>query len=236
VNELSPAPRILLACLALAACATTRAQSSCDSDREPRPVALLERFISADCESCWTDAKTPRAAKGDLVLDWIVPGARGDDAPLAAAATRDARPRLEALHRPPPAAADTARHGSGRADHRLRVAQGPAFNGYIGTSIALQPGRGGPWQAWLVLVETLPAGTEGSPVERNLVRNAFRPDWDGARPLSKKEQSKLYESRPMQIPEGARPDRLRVVGWVEDAQGRIRGIAQSRCASPKGKG
>ena len=37
------------------------------------------------------------------------------------------------------------------------------------------------------------------------------------------------------IPEGANPDRLRVVGWVEDAQGRIRAIAESRCLPVGGK-
>ena len=34
----------------------------------------------------------------------------------------------------------------------------------------------------------------------------------------------------MNIPEGVRPERLRVIGWVEDAQGRVLGIAQTRCA------
>ena len=29
------------------------AQSSCASDGQPRPVALLERFINADCAACW---------------------------------------------------------------------------------------------------------------------------------------------------------------------------------------
>jgi hypothetical protein len=33
----------------------------------------------------------------------------------------------------------------------------------------------------------------------------------------------------MQIAEGVRAERLRVVGWVQDAQGHIHGIAQSVC-------
>jgi hypothetical protein len=33
----------------------------------------------------------------------------------------------------------------------------------------------------------------------------------------------------MSIPEGAKPERLRVVGWVEDARGRVVAAAQSRC-------
>ena len=105
----------------------------------------------------------------------------------------------------------------------------------MGASIELKPGSGGPWQAWLVLVETLPAGTEGSPVARNLVRNALQPAWDGPHPLSNKEHLRLFESRPLSIPEGADPRRLQVVGWVQDASGRIRAIARSRCA-PAGKG
>jgi hypothetical protein len=40
----------------------------------------------------------------------------------------------------------------------------------------------------------------------------------------------------MNIPEGANPSRLRVVGWVEDARGRIRAIAQSLCVPPGAKG
>jgi hypothetical protein len=34
----------------------------------------------------------------------------------------------------------------------------------------------------------------------------------------------------MRIAEGTKPSRLRVVGWVQDAQGKVRAIAQSRCS------
>ncbi|EJE49649.1 hypothetical protein PMI14_05780, partial [Acidovorax sp. CF316] len=62
------------------------AQSSCSSDGVARPAALFERFVSADCESCWADKATPApSAPGTLVLDWIVPGTQGDNAPLSAA-------------------------------------------------------------------------------------------------------------------------------------------------------
>ena len=37
------------------------------------------------------------------------------------------------------------------------------------------------------------------------------------------------EMRPVRIPEGAKPERLRLVGWVQDAQGRVVAAAQSRC-------
>jgi hypothetical protein len=109
------------------------------------------------------------------------------------------------------------------------VAHGLAVNDYIGTSISVQQPGPERWSAWLALVETVPAGVEGSPVERNLVRNTFQPPWDGAKPLSKADRRRLLESRPMQIPEGAKPSRLRVVGWLEDSRGHIRAIAQSRC-------
>jgi hypothetical protein len=41
----------------------------------------------------------------------------------------------------------------------------------------------------------------------------------------------LHESRPMRIPEGAQPERLRVIGWVEDARGRLVAAARSACAA-----
>jgi hypothetical protein len=231
MNKASPAA--LLLALAVAG---AQAQSSCDSDGQPQPAGLLERFVSADCGDCWNDAATPRPRRGEVALDWIVPGGKGDDAPLAAAASRDSLARLEALKRAAPERADASHRRAAPSGHALRVAHGLAFNGYVGASIELKPGRGGPWQAWLLLVETLPAGTEGSPVARNLVRNVLQPAWDGEAPLSKAQQRRLFESRPMSIPEGADPKRLRVVGWVEDARGRIRAIAQSRCAAPAGKG
>jgi hypothetical protein len=228
MNKLSR--RTALALLLPVLCAGgAQAQSSCSSDGQPRPVAILERFINADCESCWSDARTPRPGPREIALDWIVPGSRGDDAPLSAAGSRDALDRLEALGRPAPPRAGTARHKLLRAGRRVRVAQGLPFNGYIGTSIELKPGGAGPWKAWLLLVETIPAGTDGTPVERRLVRNALQPPWDGDRPLSRQERARLFESRPMSIPPGAKPARLRVVGWVEDARGRVVAAAQSRC-------
>jgi hypothetical protein len=228
MNNLSR--RTALALLLPALCAGgVQAQSSCSSDGQPQPVTILERFINADCESCWSDARTTRPEPEAIALDWIVPGKRGDDAPLSAAASRDAVQRLKALGRPAPPQAGTARHKLQRSGRQLRVAQGLPFNGYIGTSIELKPGGTGPWKAWLLLVETIPAGSDGTPVERNLVRNALQPPWDGKTPPPQQAQERLFESRPMSIPEGAKPERLRVVGWVEDARGRVVAAAQSRC-------
>ena len=224
------------ACLLALAAAGAQAQSSCSSDGQPQPAALLERFINADCDSCWGAADTPRPGRGELALDWVVPGSRGEDAPLSAVALREARRAWKpwaARSRP-----GTWHRGASAqaAARRLRVAHGLPFGGYVGASIELQRGRGGPWQAWLLLVETLPAGTEGSPVERNLVRNVLQLAWDEATPASEGRPGSFYESRPMSIPPGADAARLRVVGWVEDARGRLRGIAASRCVRGAGQG
>jgi hypothetical protein len=230
--------RLILATALLLGIAATpaRAQSSCSSDGQARPQALLERFINADCESCWSDAKVSRPASGELALDWIVPGSRGQDAPLAAAAIGDGATRLDALGRKVPLQADSSMRTVQGSAPRLRVAHGLPFNGYVGASIELKPGSGGPWRAWLLLVETLAAGTEGSPVERNLVRNVLQVAWDEGHLLPKEEQPRRIESRSLSIPEGAKGERLRVVGWVEDARSHIRAIAQSRCAWAPSKG
>jgi hypothetical protein len=221
VNYPTLAAFVLTALLAGAA----HAQSSCSSDGQPQATGLLERFINADCENCWAARQTPEPAAGAIAIDWIVPGARGDDAPLAAAATTDARERLGAVGKeiPPQTSTTFSRLVDTR---RLRVAQGLPFNDYIGTSIELTPRGAGPWRAWLVLVEDLPAGTEGSPVARSLVRNALALEWNtGAK------TQRLRESRPMRIPEGAQPQRLRVVGWVQDARGRLVAAAKSACTA-----
>ena len=62
---------------------------------------------------------------------------------------------------------------------KLRVAHGLALGGYIGASIELTVDAipAGNWQPWLLLLETIPAGMEGTPVTRNLVRNVLIPSW-----------------------------------------------------------
>ncbi|MHB1200939.1 MAG: hypothetical protein ACYCZ6_15575 [Polaromonas sp.] len=214
-----------------------QAQSYCASDGQPRPARLLERFINANCADCWTDPATPQAGADQLALDWVVPGSQGDDAPLSAVASRDALARLQALGQQVPAQAQAAsRPVKGIQGATLRVSHGLPVADYIGASIELKPipvaARNQRWTAWLALVETLPAGTEGSPVERNLVRNLLQPIWDGRKQLLKTEQNRFFESRPMNIAPGANPSRLRVIGWVEDEKGQVLAAAQSRCATP----
>lgn len=220
----------LLAALAL----TAWAQTPCSSDGQRPPPRLVERFISADCADCWRQAGAPTG--NALALDWIVPGALGDEAPLSAAARREGLERLRALGAAPPSryAPLQIAHNAPGTQRPLRVAAGPPVNDYVGVSIHFQPSPGTPraaavWTSWLALVETLPAGEEGSPVERNLVRNLLVSAWDGRLPLSKQDRSTWYENRSMSIPPNARAGRLRVVGWVQDARGRIVSIAQSVC-------
>ena len=117
----------------------------------------------------------------------------------------------------------------------MRVAHGLPFNDYIGASMELPQSEVRPLPqpvtGWLVLVETIAAGTDGTAVERNLVRNALSRTWDAREQLSKDEQKRLFESRPMGLGATTRPERLRVVGWAEDAQGHVVAAAQSRCAA-----
>jgi hypothetical protein len=211
-----------------------QAQSVCASDGQARPVALLERFINADCADCWRDAGTLQASPGSAVLDWVLPGAQGEDAPLSAVARRDGLERLEALNLTLPGGkAQRSVRVTRPPGYRLRVAHGVAFNGYLGVSIefkrvgASSPSAkdsplNWPLTGWLALVETLPAGTEGSPVERQLVRGLFRADWDRRQPGA-------VQSRSMAVSEGVNPERLSLVGWVENARGQLLAVAQSRC-------
>ena len=228
-----PIASILVLAATLSTAPALHAQSSCSSDGTARPIALVERFINADCENCWSDARTRATGRGEIALDWVLPGSRGDDAPLAVVARQEGLQRLVALKQAVPAQASTIRTPVDKRPHALRVAHGLAFNGYLGASIELKPGSGAPWSAWLALVETVPAGIENSPVERNLVRNVLQPSWDSTRPLSKRDRAKLSETRSMNIPAGANLDRLRVIGWVEDARGRIVAAAESRCGASK---
>lgn len=234
----------------------TQAQSSCSSDGQKAPTALLERFISADCATCWAKATLPQPAPSQAVLDWIVPSPQGEDAALSAAATREAQARLQALAVPWLASKTgmqastvqkTLPYSARARSAKLRVAHGLPFNGYIGASIEFTPtpvrrdahktpsrSSGHDVYAHLILVETLPAGAEGSDVERNLVRNVLITPWNKADELGKvnKEGFKpFFESRPISLPAGVNPERLRVLGWVQDAAGRVLATAQSRCAN-----
>jgi hypothetical protein len=197
----------------------------CTSDDVPQPELLMERFTSADCLACWRDRNTPQGAAGTLALDWIVPGLKAEGAALASDASDDAMDRLDYLRRPTPKGAEvvsTRREGD---PLRLRLAHGQAFNDYIGTSMQLRQAGDEVWHAWLLLVEKVPPGQDGSPIARNIVRKVFRPDWARVG----RGTGELAETRSMQVPPGARPERLRLVGVLQDGRGRIRAISQTEC-------
>lgn len=225
--------RQVLAVLALLVPALVSAQAVCASDGQPRPVALVERFINADCEACWRDLRTHPAKAGQAVLDWVLPGSKGDDAPLSAVASRDGMKRLQSQGRDvPQTASDHTTNTMGLAGSRLRVARGFPLSGYVGASIELKPlpasVRGQEWTAWLALVESLPKGTEGSPVARNLVRNLVQVGWNGSMSTAR-QQKRFFESRVMSVASGVNPERLAVIGWVENSRGEVLVAAQSRC-------
>ena len=99
-----------------------------------------------------------------FALDWIVPSARGEAAPLSVAATPEAATRV-------------ARAGALRGDEALTVTtplparselqvvvrDGPAWNGYIGLQLDASYASTRPLPAglagWLALVERIPAGS-----------------------------------------------------------------------------
>lgn len=209
-------------------------QGACSSDGQPTPSALFERFTNADCASCWADATTPAAPPGALTLDWIVPGSLGDAAPLAAAASSDALDRLAALQRVATTRQDHLTTPiAGKPTAFMRVAHGPAVGDYMGvlTSLRLPPGTALalPLTGWVVLLEALPEGTAGSPAPRFVVKNAFQPLWKIGELLSNQEDLDFNDVRAMNLPEAVATDRLRVAGWVQDAQGRILAAVQSAC-------
>jgi hypothetical protein len=207
----------------------------------------------------------PVAAKAEADLDWIVPSPQGDEAALSTAATRDAQARLQELKLPWTAAQANMQTSAvlggphEKSASTVRVAHGLPVSGYIGASIEFTPSAAlrrkasthkklssphGTREvlAYLVLIETLPAGAEGSNVERNLVRNVLVTPWNLGEQLARAPQDgfkPLFESRPISIPQGVNPDRLRVLGWVQAAkfetkglpspQTRVLAMAQSRC-------
>ncbi len=183
------------------------------------PTELVERVMPADCEACWREA-APAPGPGAVVLDWIAPA--GGDAPMAAVAQADA------LTRAAPAAGATAVRRSPLPHRRraaLEVNSGPPLNGYIGLRLsifrraALPPDA----QAFLALVERVPAGSEGSPVARQVVHGVAGP----VSLAGLATRRELIHWFAMALPETARPERLAAAGWLQTAQGEVIAAAQS---------
>jgi hypothetical protein len=194
--------------------------------------------LSADCDTCWAANRGPVPAHDALALDWVAPSDREGDAPLSTVALRDATDRLAHLKLAAPSKT-SAVHAITRSQRiaTLRVAHGLPFNGYIGASIEmLRPLHfSGAYTVHLALVETIAASAEGNAMPRNIVRNVLQAKFNGRKQLSKSELSvgkPYFESRPMSIPPGTNPDRLSVVGWVQNEAGQLLAVAQSRCMKP----
>lgn len=107
----------------------------------------------------------------------------------------------------------------------MSLAVGPAWHGYFGVQAdvvgTLPPGS----SLWLALVEAIPAGSDGSPVARELVRSV-------AGPLTlnlPKGKTKLNHLRAMRWPDSAKPERLQARGWIESADGTMLAVASPRC-------
>jgi hypothetical protein len=207
---------------------TLHAQPSDIAPCAPAHAAVLERFIGAECTACWTDASTSGAPPGEWLLDWIVPSSRGDDAPLSPAAPSEATGRARrTLNTGVDDARTVVHRTAARAASRAQfaVASGPAFNGYFGVQL---DGRGR-WpagtSAWVALVESVAAGTDGTPVPRQLVRTVAGP----FQPAELRSGKPWRVLQAMRWPETAKPERLRARAWLESADGRIVAMAGERC-------
>ena len=211
-------------------------------------AALVEQFIAADCPGCWAGHPSAAAARDPSAaaargwqLDWITPA--GHHAPLAAAALPEAADRLQRAALP--AATASAAQAQvqvqvqlqlqrraglpARPGLSLRVAAGPAWQGYFGLQLSLLPPPRPAWPAgttaWLGLVELLPAGSEGNAAPRALVRSVAGPlPLDGAKP-----GQRLTHLRALRWPESAKPERLQARAWLEAPDGRVVAMAADRC-------
>ncbi len=206
------------------------AQTLCSSAGVAAPQAVFERFARADCLACWQDTATPAPGASALVLDWIVPGTLGEDAPMAAAAVPEALDRLQTLQRPVPRERDIhTAPVEPLAGLRLRVGRGPEVNGYVGATLSLDTSAPDPWSYHLLLVQAVAQGTEGTPVPRYVVRNAIQGRWTADNALPASRHRRWIEVRPMRLPEGADPALFHTVAWVENADGRVVAAARSVC-------
>jgi hypothetical protein len=193
-------------------------------------AAVLERFISAECQACWTDASVVQAGAGEWLLDWIVPSARGDAAPLSSAAPPEARARARRALKAEPAN-DRARvqRSAARSDPswQISVVSGPAWSGYFGVQIDASGRAHSGVSAWIALVETVAAGTDGSAVPRELVRTLAGP----FAPSELRSGQPWQHLLAMRWPETAKPSRLHARAWIEDAAGRIVAMAGEPCGA-----
>ena len=231
-----------------AAAAPTRAANA---PACPGPgAAVQERFFSAECADCWAGSEASLAATpapsarsrpniknqpafaSAWLFDWITPA--GDAAPLALgalpeSAERAARLGLTAL---PPAAThrqDLAALPPRSLGATIKLESGPAWQGYFGLQLTLSSPRR--WQppagasAWLALVEIVPAGRDGTPVKRALVRSVA-----GPLPLSALTAHRSSSHlRALRWPAAAEPANLQGRAWIEGPDGQILAVTADQC-------
>ncbi|HEY6354212.1 MAG TPA: hypothetical protein VIY30_06970 [Burkholderiaceae bacterium] len=191
-------------------------------------AAVLERFISAECEACWTAANVPPPGADEWLLDWIVPSARGDNAPLSPAAPAEAAARSRrALGTEPANGRTIVQRSSARAGNglHLRVASGPAWSGYFAVQLDGAGRAPSGATAWIALVESVNAGTDGTIAPRQLVRTVAGP-FEPAELRSGKPWQRLQA---MRWPATAKAVRLSARAWIEQRDGRIVAMASERC-------
>ena len=215
----------LLPWLVLCASSSGLAHAACPP---AQPQVLLERFISADCAMCWqAEPPNPAPTRSAFVLDWIVPAPPGVEAPLAAAALLEAAPRAARDGRLDANEALTHSHPlPARSALVVEVADGPAWNGYIGLSMKVRYSATRPLpknlSAWLALVEHIDAGNEGTSVDRVLVRSLI-----GPLALDALARQPVEHLRAVRVPESGKAERLATVGWVEANNGRVIALGRS---------
>ena len=196
----------------------------------PANAAVLERFINAECEACWRDAAAAQPKGSEWLLDWIVPSARGAEAPLSSAAPAEARARAgRALKSAPTDARARVQRSAPRSASSLQlsVVSGPAWNGYFGVQVDGSGRSAAGASVWVALVEAIPSGTDGTPLPRELVRTVSGP----VTPAELRNGQPWQHLLAMRWPDTAKPSRLRARAWIEDGHGRIVAMAGERCGT-----
>ncbi len=215
-------------------CAALPAAAAAPACPAPQ-AAVAEALFSADCAQCWAAAAGPTVPANAWRFDWISPG--GDAAPLAAGALPESAERGQRLGAAAaatsPAPARWQAAGKPLPGLHLRVESGPAWQGYFGLQLSLTATKRAAHTttlpagatAWLALVEQVPAGNDGSPIRRALVRSVA-----GPLPLHALQPGKtMTHLRALRWPASAEPTRLQARAWIEAADGRLLAVAADRC-------
>jgi hypothetical protein len=194
---------------------------------------FIERFVPARCIACWQTAPPmpagPAGASSGtaFVLDWVVPDATVSEGVLGRAALAEAVDRAatvseplrndETLTRTEPLPARTSLH--------VEASNGPAVNGYIGLRFGaryeserrLPPDLRG----YLALVEPMPPGSDGSAVERRVVRAIVGPLFVDSLSTG----LAVTHLRAVRLPTTSRPENLTAAAWLETAHGRVLAVS-----------